>query len=81
MPLLNISAWPYSMDDLENAKHINELPKRDIITVNIDYQQKGVGNQLTESCLAKGEPALKKYRLEGNKAYSYKFRIKPVQNQ
>ena len=80
MPLLNISAWPYSMDDLENAKHINELPKRDIITVNIDYLQKGVGSQLTESCLAKGEPALRKYRLEGNKAYSYKFRIKPVHN-
>jgi beta-galactosidase len=80
MPLLNVSAWPYSLDDLENATHINELPKRDIITVNIDYQQKGVGSQLTESCLAHGEPALKKHRLEGNKAYSYKFRLKPIEN-
>ncbi|MFW9939109.1 MAG: beta-galactosidase domain 4-containing protein, partial [Candidatus Thorarchaeota archaeon] len=78
MPLLSVSAWPYSLDDLENATHINELPKREIITVNIDYQQKGVGSQLTESCLAHGEPTLKKYRLEANKAYSYKFKLKPI---
>jgi beta-galactosidase len=78
MPLLNVSAWPYSMDDLENSGHINELPHRDTITINLDYQQKGVGSQLTESCLAQGEPTLKKYRLEGNKEYSYKFKLKPI---
>ena len=77
MPLLSVSAWPYSLDDLENAAHINELPKRDIITVNIDYQQKGVGSQLSERCLANGEPTLKKYRLEANKTYSYKFKLRP----
>ena len=27
MPLLSISAWPYSMEDLEKAMHINELPR------------------------------------------------------
>jgi len=45
MPELNISAWPYTMADLEKAKHINELPRRDTITLNIDYQQMGLGGQ------------------------------------
>ncbi|MHC5157902.1 MAG: beta-galactosidase small subunit-related protein, partial [Planctomycetota bacterium] len=41
--LINVSAWPYSMSDLEKAKHINELPSRKTITVNIDYEQTGIG--------------------------------------
>ena len=43
MPLLSVSAWPFSMEDLEKAKHINETPRRDFITVNLDYKQMGVG--------------------------------------
>ncbi len=43
MPLLSVSAWPFSMEDLEKATHINELPRRDFITVNLDYKQQGVG--------------------------------------
>jgi beta-galactosidase len=43
MPLLSVSAWPYTMQDLENARHIHELPRRDTITVNLDYKQMGVG--------------------------------------
>ena len=35
-PLLNVSAWPYTMEDLEQAKHIHQLPRRDTITVNLD---------------------------------------------
>ncbi|MFX1442045.1 MAG: glycoside hydrolase family 2 TIM barrel-domain containing protein [Promethearchaeota archaeon] len=77
MPLINVSAWPYTMEDLERATHINELHKRDIITVNIDYKQKGVGNGLTENSLVHDEPTLTKYRLEGNKIYNYKFKLQP----
>ena len=40
--LLNFSAWPYTQEDLETATHIHELPRRDRITFNIDYQQEGV---------------------------------------
>ena len=43
MPLLSVSAWPFSMDDLEKAMHLNELPRRDFITLNLDYRQMGVG--------------------------------------
>jgi len=38
MPLIYASAWPYTIEDLEKAKHINELPQRNTITVNLDYK-------------------------------------------
>lgn len=43
---LNISAWPYSQEDLEKAQHIYELPDRNFNTFNIDYTQCGVGGDL-----------------------------------
>lgn len=69
---LNFSAWPYSMEDLENAKHIHELPTRDFITVNIDYDQKGVGGDWPAIALTHEE-----FKLEKKTAYYYAFRIKP----
>ena len=42
MPLLSVSAWPYSMADLEKATHTNKLPDRDFVTVNLDYKQMGI---------------------------------------
>ena len=74
-PLLSISAWPYTQEDLENANHINELPKRDIITVNLDYRQRGIGSALTPDSVM-GKPTIKKYRLIRNKPYNYSFRLK-----
>jgi beta-galactosidase len=76
LPLICISAWPYSMADLDKAAHINELPNDKNITVNIDYKQKGVGSGLTTRCFL-GEPAMKKYHLKGNNMYKYKFLLKP----
>ncbi len=71
--LLNFSAWPYTMRDLEKAKHIHELPHRDTITVNIDYKQRGVGGYV---------PAFlwldKEFKLLKGKNYSYSFRLRPV---
>jgi len=68
--LLYFSAWPYSMEDLENAKHINELPRRNYITLNIDYRQKGAGGDDSW-----GAPVHDEYRLFPNKNYSYSFKI------
>jgi len=73
MPLLSVSAWPYTMDDLEKARHINELPVRDIITVNIDYKQMGVGGDDGWSENARPHP---EYRLPP-KPYRYRFRLQP----
>ncbi len=67
---LSISAWPYSLEDFENANHTYDLPKREFITLNIDYKQQGVGGDI---------PAMarlhKKYKLKSNVDYSYTFRI------
>ncbi|HID39380.1 MAG TPA: DUF4981 domain-containing protein, partial [Calditrichaeota bacterium] len=73
-PLLEFSAWPFTLDDLEMAEHINELPKRPFITVNIDYKQMGVGGSNTWSRIARAIP---KYRLPGDKFYSYSFAVIP----
>jgi len=71
MPLLSVSAWPFTTEDLEKAAHINELPRRDTITVNIDYKQMGVGGD--DSWGARPHP---EYTLPPN-AYSYRFRLRP----
>jgi len=70
MPLLSVSAWPYTMWDLERARHVHELPRRDTITVNIDYKQMGVGGD--NSWGARTHP---KYTLPAG-PYSYKFRLR-----
>jgi beta-galactosidase len=72
-PVINIGAWPYSQADLEKARHINELPIRDFITINLDYKQKGVGGDDSW-----GAPIHDEYRLFGNIKYQYRFRIRPI---
>lgn len=71
---LNISAWPYTMEDIEKAEHINELPDRDLITLNIDYLQQGVGGDDSWSQNARPH---EEFRIPA-KNYSYSFSIKPV---
>jgi hypothetical protein len=31
MPTIKFSAWPCAMDDLESAKHVHEVPRRERI--------------------------------------------------
>ncbi len=74
MPLLNVSAWPFTMERLEEARHTFELEQeRDgSITVNLDYQQMGVGGD--NSWGARTHP---EYTLPP-KPYSYCFRLAPI---
>jgi beta-galactosidase len=69
---LNISAWPYTMEDLENADHISDLPIRDNITINLDYKQKGVGGERLGILDVHDE-----YKLKKNKLLSYTFLFQP----
>jgi beta-galactosidase len=71
--LLNFSAWPYRMADLEAAAHIHELPRRDSITLNIDYDQKGVGD-LTSTFFGMPDEA----QLLGGQRCEFSFEICPV---
>ena len=72
-PLLEASAWPFSMEQLEKATHTNELPLHgQSITVNLDLHQMGVGGD--DSWGARTHP---EYMLPA-KDYSYKFRLSPL---
>ena len=71
-PLL-FRAWPYTEDDLENAKHDYELPDRDFINVNIDLKVHGVGGNNSW-----GKRTLPQYTIDGSKKYSLGFIIKPL---
>jgi beta-galactosidase len=71
MPAIDVSAWPFTMQDLEKAKHIHELPQRDTITVNLDYKQMGVGGD--DSWGARTHP---EYTLPA-KSYHYRLRLMP----
>jgi len=74
LPMIYTSAWYYTMQDMEIARHPYELPKRDTITVNIDCGQTGVGGDNSW-----GARPHKEYRLEAGKTYEYRFRLCPVE--
>ncbi|TWU38359.1 glycoside hydrolase family 2 TIM barrel-domain containing protein [Novipirellula artificiosorum] len=70
---LSVSAWPYTMDDLVNAKHNTELPERDFITVNLDHLQMGVGGDNSW-----GLPVNEPYRIKTDRSYQWSFTLVPV---
>jgi beta-galactosidase len=71
-PLVDFSAWHYSQDELERAKHDYELRQQGDVTLNIDLRQRGVGG-----INSWGQYPRPHYRLR-DKHYEYKFRLKPV---
>jgi beta-galactosidase len=72
MPLVCTSAWPFSMEDLENASHVCELPRRDFVTFNVDLGQTGVGGDDSWGARTHDEYTL------FCKPYAYKFRLTPL---
>jgi len=74
LPLLSVSAWPYTMEDLEAAKHIHKLPRRNTVTVNLDYKQMGVGGDDGWTERARPHP---EYRLPVQ-PYTYSFCLCPI---
>ncbi len=73
--LFNFSAWPYSQAHLADATHIHELVKDDLITLNIDLIQKGVGGDVP----AGGEPH-EEYRLLPGELFVFSFMMQPLIN-
>ncbi|MFH1006033.1 MAG: glycoside hydrolase family 2 TIM barrel-domain containing protein [Candidatus Latescibacterota bacterium] len=71
MPHLNVSAHPFTARDLTEARHTHELKRRDIITLNLDYAQSGLGNG---SC---GPGVLPKYLLAPREVF-YSLRFRPL---
>jgi beta-galactosidase len=86
--LLNVSAWPYLQSDIDfragdgsesasglvpvTTKHAIDVPVRDLVTVNIDHLQMGVGGDTSW-----GRPVHQQYRIPpGN--YHYGFTLVPI---
>lgn len=80
MPVLNFSAWPFRMSELEHEKtpvnlghrHSSEIVPSDDITVNLDQQQMGVAGDDSW-----GAPVHKEFTLPATR-YEYKFLLEPL---
>lgn len=68
---LNMSAWPYTMDNIQQALHTANLEDSGYITLNIDKLQMGLGGDDSWSMHAKPH---KEYRIYPD-VYQYTFRI------
>ena len=69
---LMASAWPYTQSDLAAAKHAAELPRRDLLTINIDHLQMGVGGDNSW-----GLPVHTPYTIPGTGTYAWRFVLTP----
>lgn len=67
-PELSVSAWPYTMEEIDKAEHTYVLQPGDI-TVNIDHRQMGVGGDDAWSMRSK---PYEEFRIPA-KHYNYSF--------
>jgi beta-galactosidase len=72
-----VSAWPYSQEALDEARHTHELPDTEQNTVNIDLKQMGVGGNDSWSLKAMPLPA---YQIQPE-PMNYSFWIKPLSGE
>ncbi len=68
-PTFDFSVQRYDMENIDQARHTHELIKQDQLTLNLDYQQHGLGSA---SC---GPDVLEKYEL---RAQDFEFAIRLV---
>ena len=71
MPLLNISAHHYTVEDFTRARHTHELIRRKATIVNLDHAHNGLGSN---SC---GPRPLEKYLLKPA-ATTFSLRLRPL---
>jgi beta-galactosidase len=72
--LLSMSVWPYTEQNINEAKHTNELVNPGYLTLNIDLVQMGVGGNDSWSEVA---APLEKYQVPAKDSH-YSFYLKPV---
>lgn len=72
---LQISAWPYSTEDLDQSRHPHALPKTDYMTINVDHRVNGVGGNDSW-----GAQALKQFTIPSNENYQYGFVLELIQD-
>lgn len=64
------SVHPYTLDMLDNSKHLHELKKADYYSVYIDGRQRGVGGDIPAVAMLK-----QKYKILPGKNYCLKCRV------
>ena len=72
LPLFDFSVWPYSEENIHNAKHPFELTPQGYYTLNIDHRQAGIGGTLSST--------LPQYIMKSGD-YHFEFLIKPKQSK
>jgi beta-galactosidase len=70
---LSVSAWPFTIADVEAAMHPYELPRRDFNTVFVDDRLHGVGGDNSWGALTHPQ-----YTLPGDRPYRLGFTIFPL---
>ncbi len=70
---LCFAVWPYTLQDLEQATHDYQLPRRDSLVLNIDHLLHGVGGDNSWGALTHPQ-----YTLPGNQPYEYTFTLAPA---
>ena len=70
---VGVAAWPYSMAQLEDAKHDIDLPTDNPVTVTVDGFQMGVGGDNSWSL-----PVHDQYRLRHKGKYRFAVVLSPV---
>lgn len=67
-----LNALHHTTDDLQNAKHPHQLPRRDITVLNLDWKSQGLGGDDSW-----GAWPHKPYLIPCE-PHSYSFRLRPV---
>jgi beta-galactosidase len=81
-PLLSVSANHFLMEDFDHGPekqqmHTFHLRKRNLVTLNLDYKQMGVGGDTSWGDRARPHPEYTLYAQE----YSYSFRLRPFHSK
>jgi len=68
--LLSGGTYPCLMSDLEGRRHPVDIPKRDIVTLNLDHQQMGLAG-----INSWGARVLPQYRIKPTGTFTWSFRL------
>ncbi len=71
--LLSLSAWPFTVEDLENAKHPVDLPRREELSLRVDHKVHGVGGDDSW-----GARTHEQYTIKPEGEYRYGFLMNPL---
>lgn len=67
----SFSAWPYTCQDIEDAKHVTDLARRDTVTVNINDRMLGLGSN------SWGSEVLDSYRIRFER-FAFSISLRPL---